>query len=172
MRIASPTTLAFVLCLSAATPALCQTIPPPVREVDLSGPRFGITALSTGIADKLKTDEGWNLAPVVTQFGWQFEKQFYGKQGGPAAVTEAVVLVGGLDQGVAIPSLSWLVGVRATDGTEVGVGPNITPAGVALALAAGKTFRVGVLNVPVNVAVVPSRLGMRVSLLTGFSLRR
>ena len=79
--------------------------------------------------------------------------------------------VGGLDQGVVIPSLSWLVGVRASDGTEIGVGPNITPAGVALALAAGKTFRAGVLNVPVNIAVVPSRLGMRVSLLTGFSLR-
>ena len=92
-----------------------------------------MTALSTGIVDKLKADEGWDLAPVVTQFGWQFEKQFFGKQGGPTAVTEAVVLFGGLEQGVVIPSLSWLVGVRASDGTEIGVGPNVTPAGVALA---------------------------------------
>ena len=128
--------------------------------------------MSTGIVDQLRADRGWNLNPVITQFGWQFEKQFFGKQGGPTAVNEAVVLLGGLDQGVAIPSLSWLVGVRATDGTEVGVGPDLTPAGVALVLAAGKTFRAGVLNVPVNIAVVPSRLGMRVSLLTGFSLRR
>jgi hypothetical protein len=163
---------AFVFSLSAAAPVMCQTIPPPAREVDLSGPRFGITALNTGIVDKLKAEQGWDLAPVVTQFGWQFEKQFYGKQGGPTAVTEAVVLLGGLEQGVVIPSLSWLVGVRGSDGTEIGVGPNVTPAGVALALAVGKTFRMGVLNVPVNIAVVPSRLGMRVSLLTGFSLRR
>ena len=172
MKISSPAAFAIVLLLaSGAAPAMSQTIPPPAHEVDLSGPRFGITALSAGIVDKLKADRGWDLNPVVTQFGWQFEKQFFGKQGGPTAVNEAVVLFGGLDQGVVIPSLSWLVGVRASDGTEIGVGPNITPAGVALALAAGKTFRAGVLNVPVNIAVVPSRLGMRVSLLTGFSLR-
>jgi hypothetical protein len=166
------TALALLVCALAARPAVAQTIPPPAHEADLAGPRFGITALTPGILDKLKADEGWDLAPVVTQFGWQFEKQFYGKTGGPTFVTEAVVLVGGLEQGVAIPSLSWLVGVRAFDGPEIGVGPNVTPAGVALALAAGKTFRAGVLNVPVNIAVVPSRLGMRVSLLTGFSLRR
>jgi hypothetical protein len=172
MKIAPVTMFALALTLSAAAPAFCQTIPPVSHEVDLSGPRFGITSLSQGIVDKLKVERSWDLNPVVSQFGWQFEKQFYGKQGGPTAVTEAVVLLGGLEQGVAIPSLSWLVGVRAPDGTEIGVGPNITPAGVALALAVGKTFRAGVLNVPVNVAVVPSRLGMRVSLLTGFSLRR
>ena len=33
-------------------------------------------------------------------------------------------------------------------------------------------FRMGVLNVPVNVAVVPSKAGLRVSFLTGFALRR
>jgi hypothetical protein len=172
MKTASHGLFALFLSLAAVAPARCQTIPPPAHEVDLSGPRFGLTSLSTGIVDKLKVDRGWDLDPVVSQFGWQFEKQFYGKQGGTTAVTEAVVLFGGLEQGVVIPSLSWLVGVRGSDGTEVGVGPNITPAGVALALAVGKTFRAGVLNVPVNVAVVPSRLGMRVSLLTGFSLRR
>jgi hypothetical protein len=172
MKILLSTPLALLVSALAAAPASSQTVPPPAHEANLAGPRFGITALSPGIVDKLKSDEGWDLAPVVTQFGWQFEKQFYGKSGGPTFVTEAVALVGGLEQGVVIPSLSWLVGVRAFDGTEVGVGPNITPAGVALALAAGKTFRAGVLNVPVNIAVVPSRLGMRVSLLTGFSLRR
>jgi hypothetical protein len=168
----SLTLFALALSLSAAAPALCQIVPPVAHEVDLSGPRVGLTSLSPGIVDKLKTEKGWDLGPAVSQFGWQFEKQFYGKQGGPTAVTEAVILFGGMEQGVVIPSLSWLVGVRASDGTEIGAGPNITPAGVALALAVGKTFRAGVLNVPVNVAVVPSRLGMRVSLLTGFSLRR
>ena len=48
-----------------------------------------------------------------------------------------------------LPSLSWLVGVRTADGFELGVGPNITPVGTALAAAMGKTFRVGILNVPV-----------------------
>ena len=39
-------------------------------------------------------------------------------------------------------------------------------------MAAGVTFRAGVLNIPMNFAVVPSKEGMRVSLLTGFTLRR
>ena len=55
---------------------------------------------------------------------------------------------------------------------DVDIGPNITPAGVALAIAAGMTFRAGTLNVPINFAVVPSKSGTRVSVLTGFSLRR
>jgi hypothetical protein len=163
---------AVLLLCAAAVPARGQPTAPPVAHVaSLAGPRFGITALSQGVVDTLKIDEGISLAPVVTQFGWQFEKQFYGNKTGPTAITEAVVLVGGLEQGIAIPSLSWLVGVRTPEGLEFGVGPNITPVGVALALAAGTTFRAGILNIPVNVAVVPSRAGMRVSLLTGFSLR-
>ena len=79
---------------------------------------------------------------------------------------------GGLEQGVVLPSVSWLVGLRTRTGAEFAIGPNLTPAGVALAFAAGTTFRAGVLNVPVNFAVVPSRSGMRVSVLSGFSLRR
>jgi hypothetical protein len=164
---------AAVLILGLSAPAMCQPIvPPPADEIDLSGPRFGFTVLGQGVVDTLKHDKGISVAPLISQFGWQFEKQFYSTQSGPTAITEAVVLLGGLDQGVAIPSLSWLVGVRTKDGAEFGAGPNLTPAGVALAVAAGMTFRAGTLNVPVNVAVVPSKSGTRVSVLTGFSLRR
>jgi len=80
--------------------------------------------------------------------------------------------VGGLDQGVVIPSVNWLVGIRSREGAELGIGPNITPGGVALALAAGVTFRAGVINVPMNFAVVPSKYGTRVSVLSGFTLRK
>ena len=164
---------AAILILAVSTPALSQPIVPPVAEtVSLSGPRVGVTFLSPGITRKLKTEDAISVGPAVTQFGWQFERQFYTTQTGPTAVTECVVLVGGLEQGVALPSLSWLVGIRTKDGAEFGVGPNVTPVGVALAIAAGISFRAGVLNVPVNLAVVPSKSGMRVSLLTGFSLRR
>jgi hypothetical protein len=81
-------------------------------------------------------------------------------------------MVGGLEQDAVLPSLSWLVGVRTRDGAEFGIGPNITPAGSGLVLATGMTFRAGALNIPVNVAFTPSKGGSRVSVLTGFSLRR
>lgn len=160
--------------VSAATQLEAQTVisPPPRAEtVRLSGPRFGVTSLSPGLVAKLQ-DRSIDVDSMITQFGWQFEQQFYSMDSGVAAVNEWVVLLGGLDQGVALPSLSWLVGLRTKEGTEFGFGPNVTPAGVALAFAAGVTLRAGVLNVPMNVAFVPSRSGTRVSFLTGFTMRR
>ena len=162
--------------LGVALPAAAQTEsvitpPAPVRSVNLSGPRFGFTSLSQGIVDKLQSERGITVSSGISQFGWQFEKQFYSKSGGIAAVNEFVLLVGGLEQGVALPSASWMVGLRSPTGLEFGIGPNITPAGVALAVAGGVTFRSGSLNVPVTFAVVPSKDGMRVSMLTGFNFR-
>jgi hypothetical protein len=164
---------ATLLALLVSSPALCQPLAPPLPEtISLSGPRFGATVLSNGVIDKLRIEDGIELRPMVTQFGWQFEKQFYSPRQGPTALTECVVLLGGLEQGVALPSVSWLVGLRTQTGAEFAIGPNVTPVGVALAIAAGTTFRWGVMNVPVNLAVVPTRAGVRVSVLSGFSLRR
>ena len=164
--------LTVCLPLICAAPAAAQLVPPPAHEVDLSGPRFGITALDSGVVETLRVDDGIEVGHAISQFGWQFEKQFYAKDSNFTMVTEWVGLVGGLEQGVALPSLSWLVGLRSRDGAEFGLGPNITPAGTALVLATGMTFRSGALNIPLNVAVVPSRSGTRVTLLAGFSLRR
>jgi hypothetical protein len=155
----------------AQTPASAISPPPPAKAVSLSGPRFGVTSLGDGVVAKLH-ERSIDVRPLITQFGWQFERQFYSRDSGVAAVNEWVVLVGGLDQGVVLPSLSWLVGLRTREGTEIGVGPNVTPAGVGLAFAAGMTLRAGILNVPMNIAVVPSKAGTRVSFLTGFNLRR
>lgn len=145
-------------------------IPPVSQRVKLSGPRFGVTYLGGRIVDSLAAVE-IDVSPVITQFGWQWERQFYASESGPAAVTEWVVLVGGLEQGAFLPSFSWLVGLRTISGAEFGVGPNVGPAGFALAFAGGVTKRSGGLNLPINVSVVPSKLGTRVSILGGFTMR-
>lgn len=145
--------------------------PPPVRTLSLDGPRFGLTMLNDGVRAKL-LERNIDVKSAISQFGWQFERQFYVRDSGVTAMTEWVALLGGLDQGVVIPSLNWMVGLRTKEGAEFGVGPNLTPAGVALAISAGVTFRSGALNVPMNFAVVPTRAGTRVSVLTGFTLRR
>ncbi len=168
-----PTALALALTL-LPTPLLAQSglqAPPPVRTLELSGPRIGLTMLSDGVRASLR-DKNIDVKSSISQFGWQFERQFFSKQGGVTAVHEWVVLLGGLDQGTAIPSLNWLVGLRTAEGAEFGIGPNLTPAGVALALSAGVTFKTGAMNVPMNFAVVPTKAGTRVSILTGFTLRR
>jgi len=168
-----PACVPMLLVLLASSPAFSQPLaPPPAEVMELAGPRFGATVLSNGIIDQLRVEKGIELRPMITQVGWQFEKQFYTPRQGPAVLSEWVVLLGGLEQGVALPSISWLAGIRMPTGGEFGIGPNITPAGVALAIAAGTTVRWGVVNVPVNLAVVPSKAGVRVSVLSGFSLRR
>jgi hypothetical protein len=168
-------TVLLLMCLTVpAAAASAQSViqpPPYAKTVNLSGPRFGLTALSTGVVEELQK-RNIKVGPNISQFGWQFERQFYTRESGVAAVNEWVVLLGGLDQGVALPSVSWLVGLRTREGAEFGIGPNVTPAGVALALAGGVTFRAGNLNVPMNVAVVPSKAGTRISVLTGFNMRR
>jgi hypothetical protein len=162
--------IAALLTLVFAAPAISQTVPPPARSISLAGPRVGITMLSPGVMASL-LERNVAVRPVITQFGWQIEKQFFTTDGGLTAVTEWVGLLGGLEQSHAIPSLSWMVGLRTSGGAEFGIGPNITPAGTALAIAAGVTLRSGVVNIPFNVAVVPSRAGVRLSVLTGFNLR-
>ncbi len=164
-----------LLVTACSAPALsqttCQPDAPPCPEISLSGPRFGATVLSDGIINRLRR-ERIDVSPMVTQFGWQFERAFKTGESGLTALNEWVVLVGGLEQGVVLPSVSWMVGLRTRGGLEFGVGPNLTPIGAALAAAAGVTFHSGSLNVPVTFAVVPSKSGTRYSVLTGFNTRR
>jgi hypothetical protein len=168
---ASHVVRAGLLTLALSMPAAAQTsVPPPIKAVNLSGPRFGVTSLSQGVVDTL-AERSIHVRPLISQFGWQFEKQFYSKHSGLTAVSEWVVLVGGLEQDVILPSVSWIVGFRTKEGAEFGLGPNITPAGTALVFAAGVSFRAGALNLPLNFAVVPSKAGTRVSMLAGFNFR-
>ena len=170
-----------LVLLALSAPAIGQSLkpqlpngpalPPYAKTADLSGPRFGFTLLPDGVIDSL-AKRSIAVGPHISQFGWQLEKQFYTQDSGVTMVSEWVGLLGGLEQDVALPSLSWLVGLRTREGAEFGIGPNITPAGTALVLAAGVTFRTAAFNVPFNLAVVPAKSGTRISLLSGFSLRR
>ena len=130
---------AAVTCslFAIATPAWSQALPPRVtHEIDLSGPRFGMTMLGQASVDKLMekdivvkpTDHAVRMAiraPAVCQQG---RAHCPDRVGATRFRPRA---------GVALPSLNWLVGVRTPTGTEFGVGPNITPLGVGLVIAAG-----------------------------------
>jgi hypothetical protein len=176
---------AACLMLLLSSPAWSQTLQqPPLRlgtqtrlpprmttEVNMSGPRFGLTMLSPGNVDTLK-EKGFEVRPLITQFGWQFEKRVYSNGDGVTALMEWIPLISGLEQGLTLPSLNWLVGIRTSTGTEFGIGPNITPVGVGLVVAGGVTIKSGALNIPLNFAVATSKSGARVSIMTGFNMRR
>jgi hypothetical protein len=169
-----PALLAVTVALLPAADALAQTTVPPrvTRTVDMAGPRFGLTVLSQGAVDTIAEKKNLTVRPLISQFGWQFERRFYTNDQGITLLSEWVPLISGLEQGMALPSLNWLVGMRGASGAEFGIGPNITPLGVGLVVAGGVTVRSGALHVPLTFAVATSKSGSRVSILTGFNLRR
>ncbi len=105
--------------------------------MNLSGPRIGITFLSDGIGRTLWEERDVVVGSFVSQFGWHKEKRFLSSKNGATALTEWILLVGGLDQGALLPSVNWLVGFRTAKGIECAADPNLTPAGSAMAAAAG-----------------------------------
>ncbi len=166
---------AAVATFGASTSAWSQSNPRPrgvTDTVDMTGPRFGVTMLNQASVDTLLEKKNITVNPMISQFGWQFEHRLYTNDDGVTMLTEWIPLLSGLDQGVALPSLNWLAGLRTAGGSEFGIGPNITPLGVGLVVAAGVTMKTGALHVPFNVAVGTSQSGVRVSFMTGFNVRR
>ncbi len=157
-----------------AVPTLSAAAPDDIlldEAIHLDGPRLGFTVLTGGVLDKAQ-ERLPELSPFLTQFGWQFESRLFRLPNGVSAVAEFIPLVGGLEQGQFIPSISGILGVRGPKGFEFGLGPNLTPLGASLVLAVGTSFRSNGINFPVNVAVVPGNGGARISLLVGFNARR
>ncbi len=140
----------------------------PPTQLKLSGPRFGFTYIVGALADTLK--DTFDANPFITQFGWQFEWMFMAAENDLAGIMEIVPLIGGVEQGLFLPSLSCLVGLRTAKGTEFGVGPNVSLSGAALVFAGGVTKRYGSLNFPINLSVVLSKGSARLSLLSGFNM--
>ena len=140
------------------------------EPIHLDGPRIGFTILSAGVVDKAR-ENGVGIGPFITQFGWQFESRLFRLPNGISGLVELVPLVGGLEQGQFLPSISGLLGVRGAKGFEFGLGPNLTPLGASLVLAMGTSIQSHGINFPINLAVVPGKDGTRVSLLFGFNSR-
>ncbi len=142
-------------------------IVPPVK---LMGPRLGFTYITPGeTADDIAK---WDINPFITQFGWQFETRFFTLESGVSGLVEGVILLGAVEQSKLLPSGTLLFGIRGADGFEFGFGPNLSLSGIAFALALGVNLRSENINFPINIAIVPSSEGVRISLLFGFNARQ
>ena len=138
----------------------------------LAGPRLGIAIISPGMTshfingevDLDEITDDWDTDPDITDnasaafltlYGWQWESRF-ADGGDVTGIVEWVVLVGGMEKGLFLPSVSSLVGARTYSGLEFAAGPNLSLSGVAMVLGAGYNFKSGDLNIPVNIAFVPN----------------
>jgi len=160
------TVLILAVVLLAQT-AGAQEPQPQVRS--MAGPRLGVTYLGSYRPPNLLT--GKRLSSVMTQFGWHSEQAVFPFNGGPTLVVEETLLVGGVEQQALVPSVTFLVGVRTRRGWEFGLGPNLALDGAALAFAGGRSFNLGGVSIPVDLAVVTSQGGMRTTLLLGYAVQ-
>jgi hypothetical protein len=164
--------IAALLLAAAAAPLAAQQSSdsvPVMERRELDGPRVGFTYITGPKADARLHE--LNLKPLMSLFGWHFEQVSRPRNGGPMLVAQQIFLIAGLDQGIAIPSGSLLVGIRLQNGFEFGMGPNLSPVGAALAMGFGKSLRMGGATIPLNVALVMSQGAMRTSFLAGYAIR-
>ena len=128
----------------------------------LAGPRIGFTFITPGatadmINTKFDADEpyGETGTAFITQYGWQWESRFADGGGDVTGIVEWVALVGGMEKGLFLPSVSSIIGARTSNGLEFGVGPNLSLSGVGMVFAIGHNFKSGNLNLPVNIVFMP-----------------
>ncbi|MBK0404352.1 hypothetical protein I5M27_15245 [Adhaeribacter sp. BT258] len=141
------------------------------EQIKLNGPRIGLTLIAEGELSR-KLDREFEASRLLTQFGWQFETQIFMSDRGTSGLLELIPLIGGLEQGLFLPSISGIIGLRGKSGFEVGVGPNVSLAGAGLVFATGATIKSGNMNYPLNFAFVPSKEGARYSFMVGFNYRK
>ena len=138
----------------------------------LSGPRVGVTIVTPGSSSFFiqggdipgSDNNTWNAnyeaweqsSSFITQYGWQLESKFIDSDDF-AGLVEWVFLVGGMEKGLFLPSVSSLFGMRTKSGFEAAFGPNVSLSGVAMVLAIGITVKTGQLNIPINLSFVPGK---------------
>lgn len=138
----------------------------------LAGPRLGMVFMTPGLGADI-INEGFDVAfepdfygdedyidpgstggAITSLYGWQWEMRF-ADGGDITGIVEWVALVGGMEKGLFLPSLSSLVGARTASGFEFAMGPNLSLSGFGMVFGLGFNFKAGDLNLPVNIAFVP-----------------
>ena len=138
----------------------------------LAGPRLGLVYISASpgsvflngdiqLEDLGELPENYNdidKGTFTSLYGWQWESRF-ADGGNVTGIVEWIAVVGGMEKGKFLPSVSSMVGARTASGIEFAVGPNLSLSGIAMVFGMGYNFKSGNLNIPVNIAFVPGRKG-------------
>lgn len=97
-----------------------------VGKISNSGPRIGYSFLTGELKDFAERTEeqgGMDIYPGVSMIGYQLEKQYIGTENF-SALGEVLFTVSGLEQGIAIPSITLMNGLRfGKAGWEFAFGP-------------------------------------------------
>ncbi len=95
-------------------------------QINNSGPRLGYAYFMGNMQEFAMRDEsrgGMEIFPAATMIGYQLETQYLGSENF-SALFEGIFNITGLDQGVAIPSITLMNGFRfGQGGWEIAFGP-------------------------------------------------
>lgn len=148
------------------------------RTIVAEGPRMGfgfVTGKNADILAKPSAQGGYEMKiPMMSQFGYQFEKAYI-TTGNWQALAEFIPLISGLESNRFVPNLTILNGLRNNNsGWEFAFGPTIDlsrtmngqldsrghlAVSTALVFSIGKTVKSGEMNFPINVYFIPPKDG-------------
>lgn len=170
--------LLLALCC-VARPVQADTNAPDTQHqpqhLVLSGPRVGVSFLQGKSYASLKEHVGRDAYPFVTIVGWQFEHAWLEGKNGTAGLIEIVPTISGFNQGLVVPGINLLIGLRSASGLEAGMGGQLSVVGGRDVFAGGALFAVGAtvrgdaLNLPIHLVWVTSAGSQRVGIVFGFS---
>jgi hypothetical protein len=105
-----------------------QPITSSKTSLKLSGPRVGANIIWGPASKRMsapKNEGGFDMYPVSSMIGYQFEKQYL-SSGDFQALFELIPGINSLESGMVVPTLTGLLGFRFNkSGLEFGIGPNI-----------------------------------------------
>src|SRR6478735_10145013 len=96
-----------------------QAVKKPYKK---SGPRVGCTYVGEGSSSQWINDIG--KVPFISQLGWEIEARIFSTESGIAAMAECYFLMGGMEQGLFLPTGALLIALRESEGREFAIGPN------------------------------------------------
>jgi hypothetical protein len=148
------------------------------RTIVAEGPRMGfgfVTGNNAKILARPIDSGGFNMGiPLMSQFGYQFEKAYI-TTGNWQALAEIIPLISGLESNRFVPNLTILNGLRNNNsGLEFAFGPTIDVSrtmdgqldsrgvatiSTALVFSVGKTIKSGEMNFPINAYLIPPKDG-------------
>jgi hypothetical protein len=120
------------------------------------GPRLGFSGFwpPEGFSSTVNSLYPGDYFPVVSLFGITLEQRILLGQTRSHFAFQEVVLVGGLEQGIALPEGAFLIGYRDYSGFEVGAGPVLHIGGIGVVVAIGYTISFKGMYVPMDLSLV------------------
>jgi hypothetical protein len=139
------------------------------------GPRLGFSGFwpPEGFTSGVNALYSGNYVPVVSLFGISIEQRLLLGQTRSHFAFQEVVLVGGLEQGIALPEGAFLIGYRDYSGFEFGAGPILHLGGVGVVVACGFTLSFRGMYVPFDLSlIIPNKeQPASIAFTTGFNFQ-